>query len=51
VAVILQRNLGMLLLAIFLVLYGLAGMVALGLPSPVMAVLALLAGIFLLLGR
>jgi len=50
-AVVLQRNLGMLLLAIFLVLYGLAGVVALGLPSPLMAVLALLAGILLLLGR
>jgi hypothetical protein len=50
-AVILQRNVGMLLLAIFLVLYGLAGMVALGLPSPVLAVLALIAGILILLGR
>jgi len=50
-AVVVQRNLGMLLLAIFLVLYGLAGMVALGLPSPVMAVLALLAGILILVGR
>ena len=50
-AVILQRNLGMLLLAIFLVLYGVAGMVALGLPSPLLAVLALLAGVLLLLGR
>jgi hypothetical protein len=50
-AVVLQRNIGMLLLAIFLVLYGLAGMVALGLPSPVLAVLALLAGLLILLGR
>jgi len=50
-AVVLQRNVGMLLLAIFLVLYGLAGMVALGLPSPVLAVLALIAGILILLGR
>jgi len=41
----------MLLLAIFLVLYGVAGMVALGLPSPLLAVLALLAGVLLLLGR
>jgi hypothetical protein len=50
-AVVLQRNIGMLLLAIFLVLYGLAGMVALGLPSPVLAVLALLAGVLILVGR
>jgi 1,4-dihydroxy-2-naphthoate octaprenyltransferase len=50
-AVILQRNLGMLLLAIFLVLYGIAGMVALGLPAPILAVLALIAGILILIGR
>jgi hypothetical protein len=46
-----QRNLGMLLLGIWLVLYGLAGMVPLGLPSPLMAVLALLAGVLILIGR
>ncbi len=46
-----QRNLGMLLLAIWLILYGLAGLTALGLPAPVMAVLALLAGILILAGR
>jgi hypothetical protein len=46
-----QRNLGMLLLGIWLVLYGLAGIVALGLPSPLMALLALLAGILILAGR
>jgi len=46
-----QRNLGMLLLAIFLVLYGVAGIAALGLPSPALVVLALMAGILLLLGR
>ena len=50
-AVKLQRNLGMLLLAIWLILYGLAGMVALALPSPVMAVLALAAGVLILVGR
>jgi len=50
-AVTLQRNVGMLLLGLWLVLYGLAGMVALGLPSPLMAVLALLAGILILVGR
>lgn len=50
-AVVLQRNLGMLILALFLILYGLAGMVALGLPPIVMAVLALVAGILILVGR
>src|SRR5688572_10142587 len=50
-AVLLQRNLGLLILAIFLVLYGLAGMVALGLPPIVLAVLALVAGILILIGR
>src|SRR6185436_11580531 len=50
-AVLVQRNLGFLLLAIFLVLYGLASMMTLGLPPIVMAVLALMAGILILLGR
>jgi len=47
-----QRNIGMLLLGIWLVLYGLIGVVGtLNLPSPLMAVLALLAGILILVGR
>ena len=50
-AVTFQRNQGMLVLAIWLILYALAGMIALGLPSPVMAVLALVAGILILAGR
>jgi hypothetical protein len=50
-AVTFQRNVGMLLLGIWLVLYGLAGMTTLVLPSPLMAVLALLAGILILVGR
>ena len=45
------RNLGMLLLGIYLVLVGLTGLVPLGLPGVVMAVLALLAGILILAGR
>jgi hypothetical protein len=45
------RNLGMLLLAIWLILYGIAGLVTIGLPGPLMAVLALLAGILILAGR
>ena len=50
-AVTFQRNVGMLLLAVWLILYGLAGMIALGLPASLMAVLALLAGILILVGR
>jgi hypothetical protein len=46
-----QRNVGMLLLGIWLVLYGLAGTVSLGLPFPLMAILALVAGVMILMGR
>ena len=46
-----KRNAGTLLLAIWLILYGISGLVALGLPAPLMAVLALLAGILILVGR
>jgi hypothetical protein len=41
----------MLLLGVWLVLTGLSGIVALGLPTMLMAVLALLAGILILAGR
>jgi hypothetical protein len=47
----LNRNMGMLLLGIWLILTGLSGLVALGLPPLVMAVLALIAGILVLVGR
>ena len=47
----LNRNLGMLLLGIWLILTGLSGLVALPLPGIIMAVLALIAGILLLVGR
>ena len=50
-AVRVQRNAGLLVLAIWLILYGLAGMVTLGLPAPLMAVLALIAGVLILVGR
>jgi hypothetical protein len=46
-----NRNMGMLLLGIWLILTGLSGLVALGLPPLIMAVLALIAGILLLVGR
>ena len=50
-AVGVQKNIGFLLLAIWLILYGVMGLVAFTLPGPVMAVLALLAGILILVGR
>ena len=45
-----QRNMGLLLLSIWLILYGLSGLVALGLPAPLMAILALIAGVLILAG-
>jgi hypothetical protein len=50
-AVRVQRNMGLLLLAIWLILYGLSGLVAVGLPGPLMAILALIAGVLILAGR
>lgn len=45
------KSVGMMALAIWLILSGLAGLIALPLPSPLMAVLALIAGILILIGR
>lgn len=50
-AVTVTRSAGMLLLSVWLILTGLAGLVALPLPGVVMAVLALIAGVLILLGR
>jgi hypothetical protein len=50
-ALIVRRNLGMLLLAIFLILYGVAALMPLGLPGPILAALALIAGVMILMGR
>jgi len=50
-APVLNRNLGMVVLAIWLILYGIAGFVAFTLPAGVMAALALVAGILILIGR
>ena len=50
-AVAVTRNMGMLLLAVWLILSGLAGLVALPIPGVVMALLALLAGILIAMGR
>jgi hypothetical protein len=46
-----NRNIGMLLLGVWLVLTGLSGIVALGLPPMLMAVLALIAGTLIIVGR
>ena len=50
-AVAIQRNLGLMLLAIWLILYGVASFATLGLPPAVMGILALIAGILILVGR
>jgi hypothetical protein len=50
-AVMVTRSAGLLLLAIWLILTGLSGLVAFPLPAPLMAVLALIAGVLILLGR
>lgn len=50
-AIAVTRSAGMLLLAIWLILTGLAGLVAFPLPGVVMAVLALIAGVLILVGR
>jgi hypothetical protein len=50
-AVRITQNVGMLLLGIYLIIVGLSGLAALGLPPVLTAVLALLAGILILVGR
>ena len=50
-AVIFQRNAGFLVLGIWLLLYGLAGIVPLALPPLVMALLALIAGVLIIAAR
>ena len=47
----LNRNAGMLVLGIYLILAGLAGLTSFYLPSPLMPLLALVAGILILIGR
>ena len=46
-----QRNMGFLILAIWLILAGVSGLVSFALPGPVMPVLALIAGVLILAGR
>jgi hypothetical protein len=50
-AVVVQRNTGLLLLGIYLVLVGLSGFAALGLPPLLMSIVALIAGILIIVGR
>jgi len=46
-----NRNIGMLVLAVYLILVGLSGLAQVGFPPVVAAVLALVAGILLIIGR
>jgi len=50
-ALLATRSAGMIVLAIYLIVIGLTGLVALAIPLSVTAVLALLAGILILVGR
>jgi hypothetical protein len=50
-AVVFQRNMGLLVLAIWLLLTGISSFVALGLPPALMGILALIAGVLILAGR
>lgn len=45
------KNIGMLLLAVYLILAGLMMLLALAIPSVVMGVLAVAAGVFILIGK
>jgi hypothetical protein len=45
------KNLGMLLLAIYLILVGITMLVHVSIPAIVMGILALVAGILILIGR
>ena len=45
------RNIGILLLAIYLILIGLSSLAGLAIPAIVLGLLALISGIFLIIGR
>ena len=47
----LNRSAGMTVLGVYLILAGISGLVTIGLPSALLAVLALVAGILILGGR
>ena len=45
------KNLGMLLLAIFLIIYGITAALALPIPVVILGIVALIAGVLILIGR
>ena len=45
------KNIGMLLLAVYLILAGLGLLFAIVIPSVLMGILAILAGVFILIGK
>ncbi len=45
------KNIGMLLLAIYLILVGISALFAVGIPGILTGIIALLAGIFILIGK
>jgi hypothetical protein len=45
------KNIGMLLLAIYLILVGIMALISVAIPGIIMGILALAAGIFILIGR
>jgi len=45
------KNIGMLLLAVYLILAGLGLLFAISIPAVLMGILAVLAGIFILIGK
>jgi hypothetical protein len=45
------RSVGTLILAVYLIAVGIAGLIGLAIPAPVLPLLALLAGILMLVGR
>jgi uncharacterized membrane protein HdeD (DUF308 family) len=45
------KNIGMLLLAVYLILAGLMVLLSLAIPSIVMGILAIAAGVFILIGK
>jgi uncharacterized membrane protein HdeD (DUF308 family) len=45
------KNIGMLLLAIYLILVGVMALISVAIPPIIMGILALAAGIFILIGR
>ena len=48
---VVTRNAGHLVLAVWLILYGVSAFAPLGVPAAVMGALALIAGVLILLGR